>query len=214
MSAENYPSDITTDIWVRFLRNAQETDGHWRVRALRPPIEASDFQVTAAAMRALQVYAPPSKREEYQRSVRLAARWIETAQPRTTEDRAFQLLGLKWSAAGNEVIRKAAAAMIAEQRPDGGWGQLPTLASDAYATGQTLFALAESGALNPTSSAYQKGVQFLLKTQLADGSWYVQTRTLPVQRHFDSEFPHGTDQFISAAATNWAVMALAPALRN
>jgi ankyrin repeat protein len=213
MAAENYPPDVTTDIWARFLKRAQETDGRWRVRALRPPIEASDLQVTAAALRALQLYAPPTKREEYQKSIQLAARWIETVQPKTTEDRAFQILGLRWAAAKKDAIRKAADALIAEQRPDGGWGQLPTLASDAYATGQTLFALAESGALSPTSPAYRKGVQFLLNTQLADGSWYVQTRTLPVQRHFDSEFPHGTDQFISTAATNWAVMALAPAAR-
>jgi hypothetical protein len=54
-------------------------------------------------------------------------------------------------------------------------------------------------------------VQFLLNSQLADGSWYVKTRTFPVQPYFDSDFPHEKDQFISAAATNWAVMALAPA---
>lgn len=213
MAAENYPPDVTTDIWARFLKRSQEADGRWRVRALRPPIEASDFQVTAAALRALQIYGPPTKREDYQKSVRRAARWIETAQPRTNEDRAFQILGLLWAGAKKDVIRRAADALIAEQRPDGGWSQLPALASDAYATGQALFALAESGVLAPASPAYRRGVQFLLNTQLADGSWYVQTRTLPVQRHFDSEFPHGTDQFISTAATNWAVMALAPAAR-
>jgi hypothetical protein len=67
---------------------------------------------------------------------------------------------------------------------------------------------------NPESIVGRGGPpQFLLNTQLADGWWYVQTRTLPAQRYFDSEFPHGADQFISTAATNWAVMALAPAAR-
>jgi len=42
---------------------------------------------------------------------------------------------------------------------------------------------------------------------------YVRSRSLPVQPYFDSDFPHGRDQFISAAATNRAVMALAPAAR-
>jgi hypothetical protein len=56
-------------------------------------------------------------------------------------------------------------------------------------------------------------VRFLLGTQLEDGSWYVRTRAIPVQPYFDSEFPHGQDQFISAAATNWATMALALAAR-
>jgi len=32
---------------------------------------------------------------------------------------------------------------------------------------------------------------------------------LPIQPYFESGFPHGRDQFISAAATNWAATALA-----
>ena len=47
-----------------------------------------------------------------------------------------------------------------------------------------------------------------MKTQFADGSWYVRTRAIPIQPHFEAGFPYGRDQFISAAATNWATMAL------
>jgi hypothetical protein len=63
-----------------------------------------------------------------------------------------------------------------------------------------------------TDEAYQKGVRYLRGTQMADGSWYVKTRALPVQAYFESDFPHGRDQFISAAATNWALQALIPAV--
>ena len=98
-------------------------------------------------------------------------------------------------------------------RADGGWGQIPTIASDAYATGQALTAVAEAGSLAVTDPVYRQGVQFLLNTQLEDGSWYVRTRAVPVQPYFESEFPHGSDQFISAAATNWATMALIAAAR-
>lgn len=35
---------------------------------------------------------------------------------------------------------------------------------------------------------------------------------LECQLYFESGFPHGQDQWISAAATNWAAMALAPAV--
>ena len=62
-------------------------------------------------------------------------------------------------------------------------------------------------------AAYQRGARFLLNTQLEDGSWYVKNRSLAFQPYFESDFPHGHDQWISAAATNWAVMALAPAAR-
>jgi hypothetical protein len=108
-----------------------------------------------------------------------------------------------------EVIRKAARELLAEQRPDGGWAQLPSLASDAYATGQALVALKETGAFAVTDRAYRSGTQFLLNTQLEDGSWYVKSRSIPIQPFFESGFPHGHDQRISAAATNWATMALA-----
>jgi Prenyltransferase and squalene oxidase repeat len=162
-------------------------------------------------MRAIQVYAPKTQRAEYEKAVQLASGWLVKAEPKSNEDRAFQLLGLKWSKAGKEIIRKAAAELLATQRADGGWGQLPSMASDAYATGQTLVALHESGALAVIDTAYQCGIRFLLNTQLEDGSWYVKSRSHPFQPYFESGFPHGHDQWISAAATNWAVMALAPA---
>ena len=49
----------------------------------------------------------------------------------------------------------------------------------------------------------------LLSTQQEDGSWYVQTRALGFQPWFDAGFPHAHNQWISAAGTNWAAMALA-----
>jgi hypothetical protein len=134
------------------------------------------------------------------------------AQPKTTDERALQLLGLKWAGvnAKHEVIRRAARELIAEQRSDGGWAQLSSLASDAYATGQALVALNQSGALGVSDTVYKRGVQFLLNTQLGDGSWYVKSRSIPFQPYFESDFSHGHDQWISAAATNWASMALEP----
>jgi hypothetical protein len=101
--------------------------------------------------------------------------------------------------------------LAAEQRPDGGWAQLPTMAPDAYATGEALVALAESGAIKTGDAVYQRGVRFLLKTQFEDGSWFVRTRAIALQPLFDIGFPHGTDSWISAAATNWATLALARA---
>jgi hypothetical protein len=145
----------------------------------------------------------------YGQAVQLAARWLAKAQPKTTENRAFQLLGLGWAGVNKEVIRKAARELLAEQRPDGGWAQLPSLASDAYATGQALVALQETGVFAVTDRAYRSGTQFLLNTQLEDGSWYVKSRSIPIQPFFESGFPDGHDQWISAAATNWATMALA-----
>jgi N-acyl-D-amino-acid deacylase len=81
--------------------------------------------------------------------------------------------------------------------------------SDAYATGQALAALRESGVVDPGDQAVGRGVAYLLRTQLEDGSWLVKSRAVPIQAYFESGFPHGADQWISAAATAWAVRALA-----
>lgn len=64
-----------------------------------------------------------------------------------------------------------------------------------------------------TAPAYQRAGQFLLKTQFADGSWFVRTRSIPLQPTMDSGFPYGGNQWISAAGTNWATMALVRAER-
>jgi squalene cyclase len=176
-------------------------------------MESSPVQITATCMRALQLYAPATRGAEYQPAIDRAAAWIAQAPAVSTEDHVFQLLGLYWSGAPSSVIRDRAQGLLARQRDDGGWAQLVTLESDAYATGQALVALVQSGAIPTTDPAYVRGVKFLLKTQFADGAWFVRTRSLPIQPHFESGFPFGRHQFISAAGTNWATTALALGLQ-
>jgi ankyrin repeat protein len=209
LAAAGYPAGTTTDAHVEFLRRQQRNDGRWQILANRPPIESSDFEVTAASLRALQLYAAKAKRADYDRAIAAAAAWLRSAAPRVTEDRAFQLLGMHWTDTPKATIAEAGRALVAEQRADGGWAQIPTLDSDAYATGQALVALVESGAIDTRNQAYRRGVDFLLRTQLADGSWFVRSRAIGFQPLFNADFPHGPDAFISAAASNWAAWALA-----
>ncbi|MEI9811484.1 MAG: hypothetical protein WDO18_01860 [Acidobacteriota bacterium] len=105
-------------------------------------------------------------------------------------------------------MQRAATAVLAQQRTDGGWAQLSTRTSDAYATGEALIALHRAGVLTPQDSAYQRGVRYLLSSQQADGSWHVETRAYPFQPLIDTTYPHGRDQWISAAGTSYALMAL------
>jgi ankyrin repeat protein len=211
LAAENHPSDAATDAMARFVKGQQYPDGGWRIFAHRPPIESSDIEVTAVSLRSLQLYGPKARREEYQAAVRRAADWLIKAHPQTTEDYVFQLLGLRWAGMNSTqaIIRGGVRGLLATQRPDGGWAQIPSLASDAYATGQALVALREAGGLPTTDPAYKRGIAFLLKTQLEDGSWYVKSRAFPFQPFFESGFPHGHDQWVSMAASNWATTALA-----
>ncbi len=65
--------------------------------------------------------------------------------------------------------------------------------------------------MSGTDPVYQKGVDYLLRTQAADGTWHVKSRSIWLQPYFESGFPYGQDQFISTAGTAWAAMALAAA---
>mgnify|MGYP001182391464 CR=1 FL=1 len=208
MGAEGYVPNLATDAMAHYVRVHQHPDGHWTVLAYRPPLESSTIEVTAVSMHALQVFAPKAWAPDFDQAVRRAAGWLATAAPRSTEDHAYLLLGLDWAHAARPAIRNAARALIAEQRSDGGWAQLASLDSDAYATGEALVSLRQSGALTAADPVYRRGVQYLLHTQMADGSWFVRSRAIPLQPYFDSGFPYGRDQFISAAATNWATRAL------
>ena len=208
LAAENHPADAATDAMARFLLQQQMASGAFLPLANRPPIEGNVVQSTAITMMALKAYAPPAGRAAYEAAITRAAEWLKTQRPTTTEGRAFQLLGFECGEVDETTRRTFARELIAHQRADGGWAQISTLPSDAYATGLTLVALAKTGSIPVNHAAYRKGVQYLLRTQFADGSWYVRTRAIPIQPHFEAGFPYGKDQFISTAATNWATMAL------
>jgi hypothetical protein len=137
--------------------------------------------------------------------------WMANATPRDTEDMSMQLLGLRWAGADAAAISRATSRLLEAQRPDGGWAQIPTRESDAYATGEALVALHQAGRVSSSNSAFQRGIRFLLNRQQTDGTWEVQTRRTRGEGvpFVDSGFPHGKNQFISYAATSWAVMALA-----
>ncbi len=209
LSADGHPPDPATDAQALWLLRRQAADGRWPVGTIRPPIESNDIEVTAVSLRALQLYAPQANRAEYTRAIGRARDWLASAKGEVTEERAFRLLGLAWAEAGTEKLSTAARELLALQRSDGSWSQEPSLESDSYATGEALTALLESGMAAADDQAVRRGVEFLLRTQLQDGSWYVKSRSVPIQAYFESGFPHGADQWISAAGTAWAVRALA-----
>ena len=206
LGAENYPADGTTDAMAQLISNVQSEGGGFRTLGIRPPIESSHFTATALSIRALQLYGKDAREK-----ILRARIWLETVTPNTLEDRAMQLIGLTWANADAESIRQRVNNLLLTQRPDGGWAQLLNLETDAYATGQALVALNWAG-VPSTDPAYRRGVVYLLRTQFPDGSWLVRTRTFPFQRYKESGFPHGKDQWISAAGTSWAAMALSLAL--
>lgn len=209
---EGLQPNLITDALAVDLAAQQQADGSWNVGDIRPPLfDTSPIHYTALAIRALAEYMPAGRRREAVMRTAKAQHFLRTSRSRHTQDEAFTLLGLLWSKASPSEIAKQRTVLLSLQRADGGWGQRPTMPPDPYQTGQVLYALHASGVAS-TTRAYQKGVQYLLRTQLDDGSWFVQSRAFAFQPYFETGFPHGTNQFISAAATSWAAIALAYAM--
>jgi len=209
---EREPASAATDAMIHQLSVLQHADGHWSWNLPRPPIQASDIGATALAIHTIRNYPIPARQRELSSRLRQARAWLAKARAETNEERAHQLLGLTWAGAGPGERKRMAGELLREQHADGGWGQLAGLESDAYATGQSLFALMEGGGMPSENPAVRQGINFLLSTQLADGTWHVRRRAHPFQPPMNSRFPHGADGWISSAGTSWAVMALALSL--
>jgi len=213
LANSGYQPDRTTDVVAAHLASQQASDGRWQMTVGgRPPIGEGAIAVTAYAIRALKTYAPPGRAQDMNARIARATAWLAAQKPVTTEDRNMQLLGLLWAGKPSAERSRLAAAILAKQRDDGGWAQSDDLQSDAYATGVSLFALAEAGGITPAHAAYKKGVAYLLSNQRSDGSWYVKSRAVKFQPYFDGGFPYEHDQWISSMATGWATAALAIAL--
>lgn len=212
LAEDKVEPNLTTDAVAIALAALQQRDGSWNIDDIRPPlIDQSPVSFTALTIRGLSVYAPPGRRDEMTVRLSRASAYLRGAVAASTQDEAFKLMGLVWSGVQADEISRQAARLLALQRSDGGWAQLPTLFSDAYGTGQALFALQLAG-VPVQGDAYRRGTAFLLRTQLEDGTWFLRSRAFGFQAYFETGFPHGRDQFISSAATAWAVMALAQSL--
>ena len=204
-----YTPDRKTDILAANLAAYQGGDGGWHLPGyVRSPLQDNDFSRTAMAIRALKTYGTPGRAAEMKQRIEHAKQWLLHASPMTTEDFDMRLSGVAAAGASLSDLRKLAEPILAKQRPDGGFAQRDALASDAYATGMTLWALATAGVLQPSDEVYRKGVQFLLTTQAPDGSWHVISRATTFQIYFEGGFPYSHDQWISIMGTGWASSAL------
>ncbi|WP_020475172.1 prenyltransferase/squalene oxidase repeat-containing protein [Zavarzinella formosa] len=201
-------ADATTEAVAGYLLQKDRDRGYWPTSSQRPPTEASMFTTTYLGVSALKNYGPEAKRKEIDARLEKVREWLRETKPKDTEDRVFRLRLLKLIGADEKEVKAAADDLAKAQREDGGWSQNDKLESDAYATGSVLVALHQSGSVSAKDTVYQKGLGFLLKTQEADGSWHIKSRSKPFQAYFESGFPHKKDQWISCAGTSWAAIAI------
>jgi len=106
----------------------------------------------------------------FARPIGRANQWLNSTQPQNTLDRAAILLALPDSAP------KHLDALLAAQTSDGGWGPQPHAPAEAFDTAVALLALHGVREAHNAAAAIERGRAFLVKYQLADGSWPETTR--------------------------------------
>lgn len=186
----------------------QQADGSWEFFATlrRPPINESQTTDVGWIILALQTEAGPDSPESHRAALAKALDWFDSARPADThQDKVLKLLiGIRFNRP-RDVIQRAIDDLDALQRADGGWSQtVPEMKSDAFATGQTLYALSLAGHAADRPEI-KRGIGFLVATQLPDGSWPMISRSTPNGEPGSAKLLTP----ITCAASSWATLGLA-----
>jgi squalene-hopene/tetraprenyl-beta-curcumene cyclase len=207
LGADPNPNGVSLNGMKRLLKTVEDEqteNGSWSAwPETRPPIFGnSDASLTALATLALLPAAAigvDSAKAACDRGVR----WL--TETKTDDDpQSIALRLVLWKKLGRPAVElEPLVGRIKErQNADGGWGQTKDMASDAWATGQALYALAHAG-ITPDEAVIARAHAFLAKTQRDDGSWPMTSRpTKPGGKGSTSLIP------ITGAASAWAVMGL------
>jgi squalene-hopene/tetraprenyl-beta-curcumene cyclase len=184
--------------------NDQGDDGSWkRINEARPILSSPDTLTTLAVL-ALSAPNAPNMGEEGKAAQQRALQWLETSKP-DDELQPTVLRLILWHRLGrpasewNPLLQQLRNA----QNEDGGWSQIRLAKSDAYATGQALYALAEAGATQD-DTAIRRAQSFLAKSQGPDGAWAMTSRAIMGNGKVATNFAP-----ITHAGSAWAVMGLA-----
>ena len=165
--------------YAKQLTELQAADGSIPDDDARLPVTGGTMQTTfqaaqtwrqAYARTADQKWLPPLRKAEAFLSGQ-SATWATTGAKVYLQDVNFALLGLVSSGVGRgEASSLRLQRMLLErQNPDGGWG-LDGARSDAFATGQTVYALKSAG-FSDDDAAVSKGMKFLVGAQDVSGAW-------------------------------------------
>jgi hypothetical protein len=150
----------------------QQKAGNWKSKGQFPnqnrPIEETDAVWTMWVLLALGSFPdlPPPVRASRDR----AYTWLKTRPPGDTNEWLITRLIVERQLGAPAAAETMRRQLLAQQHPDGGWGWRAAEPSNAYSTGQTLYALATAG-VAPSDPAIRRGVDYLRVTQNADGTW-------------------------------------------
>jgi squalene-hopene/tetraprenyl-beta-curcumene cyclase len=189
---------------LKTVKSEQTENGSWSTwPETRPPIfGTSDESLTALAT--LAVLPEAATGDDSAKAVRdKGIKWL--AETKTDDDpQSIALRLVLWKRLGRpaEEWQPLVRRIEERQNADGGWSQTKDMASDAWATGQALYALAHAG-IKPDEPVITRAHAFLIKAQRDEGSWPMTSRPVkPGGEGCKSLIP------ITGAGSAWAILGL------
>ena len=170
-----------------------------------PPTWESRETVALLALLAWEPYVPADAKEAAvaRASREKAVTWLnKTKSTDTTQAVSLRLLLDARTGTPEKQLQLAIDRLLKRQSADGGWRQTNDLPSDAYATGQALYALSFAR-VKSDRPEIQRAISFLAATQRDDGSWPMKSRAHPGVKPFTNPVP------ITYFGTAWTTLGLA-----
>lgn len=201
------PDALEQDGIKRYLgtvKRDQTDNGSWASwPETRPPIFGnSDDSMTAMA--SLSLVPAAAGDTSAKSALDKGVQWLlQTKSDDDPQSIAMRLVLWKRLGRPAEECQSLVQRIGDRQNADGGWCQASGMASDAWATGQALYALANAE-ITPDDPVIARAHTFLIKTQRRDGSWPMTSRPIkPGGEGSKSLIP------ITGAGSAWAVIGLA-----
>lgn len=189
---------------LKTVKSEQTQEGSWTPwPETRPPMfGGSDESMTALAALAT-LPAAANGDAEVARVRDRAVKWL--VDTKTDDDpQSIAMRLVLWKRLGRPAKEYEPFVVRIKQRQnaDGGWSQTADMASDAWATGQALYALAHAG-VKGDDQVIRRAQTFLIQAQREDGSWPMKSRPAkPGGKGSNSLVP------ITGAGSAWAVLGL------
>lgn len=163
---------------ARLVVKLQHPEGSWRIEPDRDPGAPATWGTTLATALTVRVLEQAGGADD---AARRARAWLARAEPRYTVDRAALVMSGE---------SRHAAALVAAQTSDGGWGPTPKTPAEVFDTAVAVIALKRGAAV-------ARGRAFLIAAQQSSGGWPETTR------------PAGSQSYAEhISTTGWAVLAL------
>jgi squalene-hopene/tetraprenyl-beta-curcumene cyclase len=195
------------ELMGRDIVKHQEADGSWCGPPPGngpPPVFESTEVMTLRSILALETYRPTasSLSDSFHACLEKANLWLKQNKPSdTTQTAALRLLVDVQAGKRGKDLASGIEALRKRQNTDGGWGPTRELPSDAFATGQALYALSLAGVQNKRAEI-ERARSFLINSQRPDGSWLMIPRAHPGKTPFKNPSP------IIYFGSSWATLGL------